>query len=122
MPQWLTSTFQSWHESKLFLERLTAVSHDSLHIIAGTCAWLLIAIIMRRPVTSWLPLLGTFVVAVINEMVDLWVEIWPEPGMQAGEAAKDLMTTIAVPLLLLLAFRAAPRLTATRPSAKRRTR
>lgn len=116
MPHWLTTSFQSWHESKLFVERLTTISHDALHIIAGTCVWLLLALIMRRPVTSWLPLIGTFAVVVTNEIVDLWVEIWPEPGMQAGEAAKDLMTTIAVPLLLLLAFRAAPRLMA--PSSR----
>ena len=79
--------------------------------------WLLLALILRRPVTSWLPLLGAFAVVLVNELVDLWVEVWPERGMQAGEAGKDLLTTMAVPLMLLLAFRSFPGLTARRPSA-----
>ena len=116
MPQWLSEGFRSWHESKLFVERLTSISHDALHVIAGTCVWLLIAVILRRPLTSWMPLAGTFAVLAINEMVDLWVEIWPEVAMQAGEAAKDVVTTMALPLLLLAAFRALPRLTAEEAS------
>ena len=112
MPQWLSEGFRSWHESKLFVERLTSISHDALHVIAGTCVWLLLALILRRPLTSWMPLAGTFAVLAINELVDLWVEIWPEPAMQAGEAAKDLATTMAIPLLLFAALRARPRLTA----------
>ena len=119
MPQWLSESLQSWHESKLFVERLTTISHDALHVIAGTVMWLLLALILRRPVTSWLPLVGTFLVVLVNELVDLWVEIWPERAMQAGEAGKDLMTTIAVPLLLLLAFRALPGLTAPRAGASK---
>ena len=119
MPQWLSGGFQSWHESKLFVERLTSISHDALHVIAGTAVWLLFALIFRRPVTSWLPLAGTFIVLLVNELVDLWVEIWPEPGMQAGEAGKDLMTTMAIPLLLFAVFRALPRLTAPRRGRRR---
>ena len=112
MPQWLAEGFQSWHDSKLFIERLTSVSNDALHVIAGTCVWLILALILRRPVTSWLPLAGTVAVLLVNELVDVWVEIWPQPGMQAGEAAKDLVTTVALPLVLFVAFRALPGLTA----------
>ena len=112
MPHWLADGFQSWHDSKLFVERLTSVSHDALHVIAGTCVWLLLALFLRRPVTSWLPLGGTVAVALVNELVDVWVELWPQATMQAGEAAKDLMTTIAIPTLLLVAFRSLPGLTA----------
>ena len=117
MPQWLSDSFQSWHESKLFVERLTTISHDALHVIAGTFVWLLIALVLRRPVTSWLPLLGIFLVILLNELVDLWVEIWPERGMQAGEAGKDLVTTLALPLVLMSAFRVLPQLTMTRANA-----
>ena len=112
MPQWLAEGFQSWHDSKLFIERLTSVSHDALHVIAGTCVWLLLAITFRQPVTSWRPLGGTFAVLLVNELVDVWAEIWPQPSMQAGEAAKDLVTTVSVPLILFVAFRSIPRLTA----------
>ena len=112
MPPWLFEGFQSWHESKLFVERLTAISHDALHMFVGVCVWLLLAIVLRRPVTSWLPLLGTLAIVLVNELVDLWVEIWPERAMQAGEAGKDILTTLAVPVLLCLAFRMAPGLSA----------
>lgn len=111
MPQWLSHSFQSWHDGKLFVERLTSVSHDALHIVAGTCAWLALAIILRRPLTAWLPIVGVLVLAVINEVVDLWVEIWPEPALQAGEAGKDVLATLFVPVLLVLAFRLVPALT-----------
>lgn len=114
MPQWLADGFQSWHDGKLFVERLTSVSHDALHVIAGTGVWLALALVLRRPVTAWLPLLGTIAVVLVNEVVDVWVEIWPQPGMQAGEAAKDVLTTVALPLVLLVAFRALPQLTASR--------
>ena len=114
MPQWLSEGFQSWHEGKVFVERLTTISHDALHIVMGTCVWLLFAAILRRPVTAWLPLVGTLVIVSINELVDLWVEIWPQRGMQAGEAAKDLLTTLALPLVLFTAFRMMPRLIASR--------
>ena len=67
----------------------------------------------RRGVTSWLPLLGTLAIVLVNEMVDLWVEIWPERAMQAGEAGKDILTTVAVPALLCFAFRLAPSLSAS---------
>lgn len=119
MPPWLFEGFQSWHETKLFLERLTSVSHDALHVVAGTIIWLLLAILLRRPITSWLPLFGTVVVSVVNEVVDLWVEIWPERAMQAGEAGKDLTTTILIPLLLFVAVRIMPRLIAP-PSGRGR--
>ena len=119
MPQWLAEGFQSWHDSKLFVERLTSVSHDALHVVAGTCVWLILALMLRRPVTSWLPLFGTVAVVVVNELVDLWVEIWPQPSMQGGEAAKDLLTTVAIPLLLFAAFRALPQLTVARANASR---
>ena len=119
MPEWLTAILESWHEGKLFVERLTTISHDALHILAGTCLWLFLALLLRRPVTSWVPLAGTLAIVLVNELVDLWVEIWPVRAMQAGEGAKDVLTTIAIPLLLMLAFRLAPQLAASRRSKRR---
>ena len=114
MPPWLFEGFQSWHETKIFLERLTSVSHDALHIIAGTLVWLVLALVLRRPISSWIPLVGLSVVIVINELVDLWVEIWPERGMQAGEAGKDFMTTILIPAMLFVTLRTMPWLLASK--------
>jgi hypothetical protein len=43
-----------------------------------------------------------------NETVDLWVEQWPDPGMQYGEGAKDVLLTMIVPTVLLFAVRIRP--------------
>ena len=54
----------------------------------------LIALLLRRPVTSWPPLLWCVALILWNETVDLWVEQWPDPGMQYGECAKDVLLTM----------------------------
>jgi hypothetical protein len=100
----------SWHEGKLFIEHLGAICHDTLHLIAGVAIWLVIAAISRRSIRSWLPLLGTAIIATLNEAVDLWVELWPSPGHQLGEGARDILATIAIPALLTAAIRLRPSL------------
>lgn len=102
----------SWHESKLFIEHLIAICHDTLHLVVGLAIWLMLAIVMRRSIADWRPLLGTAVIAVLNEAIDLWVEIWPSVGRQTGEGARDILATIAVPALLFAAVRLSPSLIA----------
>jgi hypothetical protein len=45
-----------------------------------------------------------------NEAVDLWIERWPDPGMQYGETAKDVFLTMVLPTVLLACARARPQL------------
>lgn len=99
---------QSWHEGKLFIEHSLTISHDTLHMIVGMLVWLGLALLLRRPVSSWKPWLWTFALILWNETVDLWVEQWPDPGMQYGESAKDLLLTMIVPTVLLFAIRLRP--------------
>lgn len=98
----------SWHQGKLFIEHSLSVEHDALHVIAGVLAWLVIAAVLRRPMTDWRPLLWLFALAFWNEAVDLWVEIWPDFGMQLGEGAKDLALSVVVPALIMAVARARP--------------
>lgn len=100
----------SWTSIKTFVEYTTNVSHDVLHFLTGLGAWLLIAILTRRPISSVLPLAITLALAVINEAADLWFDIWPERARQVGELAKDLITTLAVPSLLFVLARLHPAL------------
>jgi hypothetical protein len=58
--------------------------------------------------TSWRPWLWTFALIFWNEAVDLWTEVWPDPGQQYGEGLKDLALTMFVPTLLLAAVRLRP--------------
>jgi diacylglycerol kinase len=108
LPDWLGLGLQSWHDTKIFFEHSTSVDHDSLHLLVGALVWVLCAVISRRPLRSWLPLACVFLIILINEAVDFWVEIWPEEAMQLGEGAKDLMMTMAVPVVLFAALRIFP--------------
>lgn len=99
-----------WHETKLFVERATALSMDALHLLAGAILFLLLALLMRRSIADRWPWLGLLGVALLNEAADLWVERWPSTGMQFGEATKDVVLTMLVPTILLVAVRYFPRL------------
>jgi hypothetical protein len=110
----------AWHQGKLFLEHSLSIDHDALHVIVGVLVWLVAALVLRRPITSWQPFLWCFAIVLWNETVDLWVEQWPDPGMQYGEGAKDLVLTILVPALLMVSARLRPDL--FRAGARRRRR
>ena len=109
----------SWHQGKLFIEHAVTINHDALHTIVGTLVWLLFAMLLRRPITSWYPWLWTLAVITWNETVDLWTEHWPEPGQQYGEGAKDLLLTMLIPTILALSVRFVPGLVRT-PGIRRR--
>ena len=104
----LTDAMGSWHQGKLFIEYFVTIDHDALHLMVGMLVWLVFALLMRRPITSWYPWLWTFAVILWNETVDLWVEIWPDPGRQYGEGVKDLVMTMVVPTVLMIAARTRP--------------
>lgn len=106
----ISATMASWHQGKLFIEHSVAISHDTLHLILGVVAWLAFALVLRRPVTAWPPWLWLLALIGWNEVVDLWIDKWPDPGTQFGEGAKDLVLTMLLPTLLLFAARARPAL------------
>ena len=99
---------ERWYEAKLFIEHAVAVSHDSLHVLTGVLIQLAIALVTRRPIGSWLPWTAVLIFTLANEAVDLWVERWPNPGMQFGEGVKDVVLTILLPTILLMAARLRP--------------
>ena len=105
----------SWHESKLFLEHLIAICHDTLHLAAGVIIWLLLAMVLRRSITDWLPLAGTAAIAALNEAVDLWFDLWPSVGHQLGEGTRDILATVAIPVLMFAAARIRPSLFELKP-------
>jgi hypothetical protein len=103
-----------WYQLKMFMAHTSDVSMDAWHILAGAVLQLTLAAIFRRSVASLLPWVAVLVLELANELADLWVEQWPDPGMQWGEGAKDIALTMALPTLFLLVSRFYPRvLTAT---------
>jgi hypothetical protein len=116
----IVSAMTAWHQGKLFVEHAVAIDHDALHVLIGVFAWLTIAVVLRRPITSWQPFLWSCALILWNETVDLWVEQWPDPGMQYGEGAKDLILTILLPAVLMVCARLRPDLFRRVPRGRRR--
>jgi hypothetical protein len=118
-----TGGMRSWYEAKMFIERMSLVSSDALHLLVGTLVWLLIAAALRKPISEWIPWLILFALIAFNEGVDLWIEQWPDLGMQYGESAKDVGLTMIIPTALLIAARVRPDLFRSYPdAASRRSR
>jgi hypothetical protein len=92
------------------------MSMDALHVIAGVVLLFAVAFVCRTSVTRRLPILVVLFAAILNEASDFRAEIWPEFAMQAGESAKDLVLTLAVPALIFLVARYRPKLFAYRSS------
>lgn len=116
------ATMTSWHQGKLFIEHAISVSHDSLHIFVGIIVWVSAGLLLRRPLTSWVPWLCVVAAILWNEAVDLVLERWSDPGWQYGETAKDLVLTVVLPTILMFAARLRPDLFRHGARAARRAR
>lgn len=106
--EWITAAMAGWHGGKVFVEHSIALGHDALHVIVGVLVWLLASLLVRRPISSWRPWLWLFAIILWNETVDLWLEQWPSPAMQYGEGAKDVLLTMLLPTVMMVAARARP--------------
>ena len=104
----VSSTMEGWYQTKLFIEHSLWISHDSLHVIVGVLLWMVIGLALRRPLTSWRAWWWLLAVILWNEVVDLWVERWPDPGQQYGEGARDILLTMLLPTMLTWAARSRP--------------
>lgn len=89
---------------------------DSLHVLAGVVIQLTAAALLRTDVADRRPWLLVLVLELANEANDLFVEQWPDPGMQWGEGAKDVLLTMLLPTLIALVARRRPSLFTRSPS------
>ena len=99
-----------WYQLKLFAEHSTGISMDALHVIVGVLLQFMIARLFRSSLARPMPLLALLALELINEANDFRVEIWPDPGMQIGEAVKDVVLTMFIPTLIFLVARHRPKL------------
>ena len=106
----VTEGMMSWYQAKMFVEHASVVSSDALHVLAGVILWLVIALVLRSRASAARPLLILLVLLAFNELVDLWVEQWPDKAVQYGESAKDLLLTMALPTMLMALSRLRPQL------------
>jgi hypothetical protein len=101
-------TAVGWYQVKLFIAHASGVSMDALHILVGFAIYLISALILRRGIASLLPWFVTLLLEIGNEAYDLHAELWPDPGKQFGEGAKDIILTMALPTLMMLLARWKP--------------
>ena len=107
---WTRLSADDWYQVKLFLERASGFSMDSLHVIVGVVIQLAVALVFRTSVARPWPWLAVLALELVNEASDFRVERWPQPGMQFGESAKDVILTMLLPTLILLVARYRPKL------------
>src|SRR5687768_16086511 len=94
------------------MEKGSGLDMDALHVHAGVLGLILLALLLRRPLSSLLPWLVMFAAALANELYDLHYEVWPDHdrGRQIGEGVRDLWNTMLLPTMILLLARFRPRL------------
>jgi hypothetical protein len=101
-------SFLGWYQLKLFIEHASGISMDALHILVGFILFLLAARLLKTGARSLWPWLALLLLELGNEAYDLHVELWPNLGSQLGEGAKDILLTMALPTVILVATRWRP--------------
>jgi len=94
------------------MEAGLGLSRDVLHVLLGVGVQFTLVVLLRSWTGAVLPWLLLLLGAAANEAYDLSREVWPAGYrlQQWFETLKDLITTMAVPTLLLVVSRYAPRL------------
>lgn len=83
-----------------------SVEKDALHIYFAFAIQVAAAVLLRRPLSSWLPWLAVLAATLFNEFLDLWlgeeatIQQWQIVG-----ARHDIVNTMLLPTLLLLLCR-----------------
>lgn len=96
-----------WFEIKNWLELVTGLDRDSLHIYAAVGVQLVVALFVRRSVASIWPWLAVISVAFGNEYLD-YQRAGDDPGilrLASEEAWRDIWNTMLLPTVLLLIAR-----------------
>jgi hypothetical protein len=99
-----------WVTIKTSLTDITSLGRDALHIISGLGIHVLLVFTFRSFFGALVPWTVTLGIALANEWLDLSSEIWVDElrHEQWEDSAKDVVTTMLVPTVLLVLSRFAP--------------
>lgn len=99
-----------WISLKTAIAEHTDLSRDALHLLAGCGAHLLLVLLFR----SWIGALWPVGLIALAEIANEWVDLttydyWGDGrSQQIWESSKDVFSTLAIPVALVLLCRLAP--------------
>ena len=99
----------SWfQDSKMWLVETTHLAKDALHIYVALAVFFGACLAFGWRAHQWRPLLAVVAAALLGEAWDIF-DTWRtgQPQVFSGNA-KDIVNTLAVPLLIVLAARYTP--------------
>lgn len=99
-----------WLELKTNITDAIGLSRDALHILTGVGVQALLVLIFRSWFGALWPLAPIVLLGLGNEWLDLTEEVWPGDDriLQWWESAKDMVTTLLLPVTIMLLARLAP--------------
>ena len=112
---------QEWIAFKDLIVASGGVDRDALHVFAAVAGQIAVAVLLRRPLSSLLPWLAVLVIELGNEaataLADGRIKDW-----ERAASLRDLLLVMALPTLLFILCRFAPRLVAAAPPPAKRPR
>lgn|GEM_PF-1698408 len=96
-----------WLAVKASIADVTDLSRDALHLLSGLLGQLALVLIARSWLGALWPWLLILIAAGANEWWDLTSAIWPgeDRARQWYESAKDMVTTMLLPTLMIVVSR-----------------
>lgn len=98
---WLTDLAAHWGQWKIAIEAALDMSPDALHVQFGIVLLAGFALMLRRPLGSWVPWSMVLIFELINEYIDL---NQPAGSIESNWPASqhDILNTMFAPTLIVL--------------------
>lgn len=97
-----------WRPLKDGFEQSLPIVPQAVHVLVGVCIQLLAARWMRRSIAELRPWFVVLFLIVANESADLLSRQWPWTHDHVMDSVRDLVLTMFLPTLLLVAARTRP--------------
>lgn len=100
---------QEWISIKSAIVETAGLDSGAAHVLASFLALVALALLLRRPLSSFVPYMGVLVLELVNEaatgFADGVFEDW-----ELASSIQDVWLVMALPSLVLIAHRVAPQL------------
>ncbi len=104
----MLSVVLAWEGFKDWLSATAHLTHWDLHLLLGLGCFVLFARLLRRPLTSFAPLVPVAMLEAVNEGLDFlraWIPHWAWNGR---DTLVEVALTLVPPLLLAMVARRLP--------------